>query len=385
MKLSELLKLVVDRNATDLYLIPESPPMMRIDDEIIPIVETPLSQLEIQQVANFMTSEKQKEEFDRTSELNFAYEREETGRFRVNIYRSHSGISIVCRIVKLEIPSIDELLLPPILKELVMEDRGLILITGAVASGKSSTMAAMLDHRNLTRTGHILTVEDPLEFLHRHKQSVISQREVGIDTETYSSALKNVLRQSPDVIVIGEIRDTETMSAALHFVETGHLLLSTLHAVNPHQVLERVINFYPAEFRANILLQLAMNLRAIISQRLIPRADGKGLVVAVGIMRDTPRIKDLISKGDIGAIASTIEERNRDGMCSIDQAIFNLYDQGLIKAEDALRFADSQNNVGLRIRQLDNTRRYQRESDILDQADAETVKGETEKSKSRYY
>ena len=368
MKLSELLNIAVERDATDLYLIPNSPPMFRIDDEIIPVVETPLTELEIQQVSNFMMNDAQREEFEQTAEMNFAYSHEATGRFRVNVYKSHSGISMVCRIVRVDIPTIDELLLPPALKELSVEERGLTLITGAVASGKSSTMAAMLDYRNSIRRGHILTVEDPLEFLHGHKESIVSQREVGIDTDSYSIALKNVLRQSPDVIVIGEIRDTETMSAALHFAETGHLLFSTLHAVNTHQVLERIVNFYPVEFRPNIQLQLSMNLRAIISQRLIPRADGRGQVVAVGIMRDTPRIKDLITKGEIGALAATIEERNREGMCSIDQSIFSLYEQGLIKSEDALRFADSQNNVGLRIRQLENTRKQQQEAERLRQA-----------------
>ncbi|MFC1714304.1 PilT/PilU family type 4a pilus ATPase [Candidatus Poribacteria bacterium] len=368
MKLSELLKTAVDSDAADLFLIPKRPPMMRVNEEMIPIVDTPLTQLEIQQVAEFMMSEKQRAELEQNSELNFAYEREETGRFRVNIFKSHSGVSMVCRIVKMEIPTIDQLLLPPVLRELVLEDRGLVLVTGAVASGKSSTLAALIDHRNNVRTGHILTAEDPLEFLHVHKQSLVSQREIGIDTESYTIALKNMLRQSPDVIMIGEIRDAETMSHALHFAETGHLLLSTLHATNTYQALERIMNFYPIEFRSNILLQLSMNLKAIVSQRLLPRIDGNGLIVAVGVMRDTPRIKDLIAKGEIGPIADTIEERNRDGMRSVDQAIFSLYEQGTITEEDALRYSDSPNNVGLKIRQLENTRRQQQESEKLKQA-----------------
>ncbi len=368
MKLSELLRLTVENDATDLYLIPQSPPMMRIKDQMAPVVEMPLSRNEIEQVADFMTTDKQKAELEQNLELNFAYEREGTGRFRVNIYKSHAGISMVCRIVKLDIPSVDELLLPPILKELVMEERGLILVVGSVGSGKSSTLAAILDHRNTHRTGHILTVEDPLEFLHTHKRSIVSQREVGIDTDSYSTALKSVLRQAPDVIVIGEVRDRESMSSALHFAETGHLLISTLHAVNTYQTLERIVNFYPNEFRQNILLQLSINLKAIISQRLIPKADGTGQIVAVGILRDTPRIKDLIAKEEIGSIASTIEDRNREGMLSIDQAILKLYEQGRITAEDALRYADSPNNVGIKIRRLENTRMQQRDAESLRQA-----------------
>lgn len=368
MKLSELLRLTVENDATDLYLIPQSPPMMRIKDQIVPVVEMPLSRNEIEQVADFMTTDKQKAELEQNLELNFAYEREGTGRFRVNIYKSHAGISMVCRIVKLDIPSVDELLLPPILKELVMEERGLILVVGSVGSGKSSTLAAILDHRNTHRTGHILTVEDPLEFLHTHKRSIVSQREVGIDTDSYSTALKSVLRQAPDVIVIGEVRDRESMSAALHFAETGHLLISTLHAVNTYQTLERIVNFYPNEFRQNILLQLSINLKAIISQRLIPKADGTGQIVAVGILRDTPRIKDLIAKEEIGSIASAIEDRNREGMLSIDQAILKLYEQGRITAEDALRYADSPNNVGIKIRRLENTRMQQQDAESLRQA-----------------
>jgi twitching motility protein PilU len=377
MDMSELLGTAVQKDATDLYLIPESIPIVRVKDEIVPIGDTPLTPSETQQLANSVTDEEQKLEFDEESELNFAYEvasREGISRFRMNLYRSHSGISIVCRIVRSKIPSIEELGLPPVLKDLALEERGLILIVGAVASGKSSTMAALIDHRNAHRPGHILTIEDPLEFLHFHRKSVVSQREVGIDTKSYEAALKNALRQSPDVIAIGEIRDIETMSAAIHFAETGHLLLSTLHATNTHQTLERIINFYPLESRQNILLQLSINLKAIISQRLIPKADGDGQIAAVGILRDTPRIKDLIAKEEIEAIASAIEERNAEGMISIDQAIFNLYEREIITAEDALRFADSPNNLGIKIRRLENTRRQQQEAGRFSQPRVATDK-----------
>jgi twitching motility protein PilU len=367
MKLSELLKIAVDKDATDLYLIPKSPPMMKVGEEMLSVIETPLTSVEIRQVADFMMNDEQRRIFDETLEMNFAYEREGAGRFRVNLYKSHAGISMVCRIVKLQIPTIDELFLPPILKEIALEDRGLILVVGSVGSGKSSTLAAMIGHRNNQRSGHILTVEDPLEFLHSHNRSLVSQREIGIDTDSYSSALKNALRQAPDLIVLGEIRDTEVMSASIHFAETGHLLLSTLHAVNAPQAIERVLNFYPAEFRDNILLELSINIKAIISQRLIPKADGSGQIVAVGVLRDTPRIKDLIAKEDIAAIATALEERNREGMLSIDQAIYNLHEQGHITAEDALRFADSPNNMGIRIRHLENTLKQRQEATRLRQ------------------
>jgi twitching motility protein PilU len=371
MEFGELLAIAVENDASDLYLIPESPLIMRVLDfskeEMIPIGETPLTPSQIQELADSITDDDQKARFEQGAELDFAYERKGVGRFRVNLYRSHLGVSMVCRLVKLKIPTIDELNLPPVLKDLAMEERGLILVVGSVGSGKSSTLAAMLDHRNTHRGGHILTIEDPLEFLHSHKRSLVSQREIGIDTGSYSIALRHVLRQAPDVIVIGEIRDLETMSAAIHFAETGHLLLSTLHSVNTHQALERIINFYPDEFRQNILLQLSLNLKSIISQRLISRADGTGQLPAVGVLRDTPRIKDLIAKEDIGAIASAIEERNTEGMLSIDQAIYNLYEQGLITAEDALRFSDSPNNMGIRIRRLQNTLRMQQETEKLRQ------------------
>ncbi len=367
MKLSELLKIAVDKDATDLYLIPKSPPMMKVADEMVPIIETPLTSVEIRQVADFMMNDEQREIFDETLEMNFAYEREGAGRFRVNLYKSHSGVSMVCRIVKLEIPTIDELLLPPVLRDLVLEDRGLILVVGSVGSGKSSTLAAMINHRNSHRTGHILTVEDPLEFLHKHGRSLMSQREIGIDTDSYSNALKNALRQAPDMIVLGEIRDIEVMSAAIHFAETGHLIISTLHAVNAPQAIERVLNFYPAEFRDNILLELSINIKAIVSQRLIPRSDGSGQIVAVGVLRDTPRIKDLIAKEDIAGIATALEERNREGMLSIDQALFNLHEQGHITAEDALHYADSPNNMGIRIRHLENTLKQRQDANRLKQ------------------
>lgn len=362
MDFNELLKIAIENDASDLYLIPESPIMMRVKKETIPTSEAPLTSAEIQQLADSVIDDDQKANFGQGSEVDVAYEERGVGRFRINLYRGHLGTSMVCRLVRSEIPSLDELGMPPVLKHLAMEERGLILIVGSAGSGKSSTLAALVDHRNTQRTGHVLTIEDPLEFLHTHKQSIVSQREVGIDTKSYITGLRNVLRQGPDVIAIGEIRDLGTMTAAMQFAETGHLLLSTFHAINAPQALERIIHFYPDESRSNVLLQLSINLKAVIAQRLVPKADGTGQVAAVGVLRDTPRIKDLIAKEEIGTISQAMEERNREGMISIDQAIFNLHEQELITAEDATRFADSPNNMGIKIRRLENVRRQQQEA-----------------------
>jgi len=318
---------------------------------MIPIEEK-LSAEVVSQIINSILNDEQRRAFADKPELNLAYQMGDYGRFRVSIYCSKGDMALVARRVQLRIPSISELNLPPFLNELVLERKGLVLIVGAVGSGKSTTLAAMIDYRNSNVSGHIITIEEPLEFLHTHKKSLVSQREIGLDTESYQDALKNALRQAPDVIVIGEIRTPETMSAALYFVETGHLVLSTLHSVNAHQALDRIFSFFPPEAQQAIRLQLSLNLRAIISQRLIPRADGNGRLPAVGIMLNTPRIAELIQRGELESIASTIEIGKQDGMQSLDQAIYDLHKRELIGYDDALKFADSANNVKIMMRGL---------------------------------
>ena len=352
MKLHDLLQATIDMNASDLYLMPGSPATLRVEDRMIPIGEEKLSGEAVGQIIDSILDDEQRQAFAGKLELNLAYQVEDLGRFRINVYCTKGNRAFVARRVQLRIPSISELNLPPIFGELTMERKGLILVVGAVGSGKSTTLAAMIDHRNAHAPGHIITIEDPLEFLHIHKMSLVSQREVGLDTDSYQDALENALRQAPDVIVVGEIRTPETMSAALYFVETGHLALSTLHSVNAHQALDRIFSFFPPEAQQAIRLQLSLNLRAIISQRLVPRADGNGRIPAVGVMVNTPRITELIQQGELESISSTIEMGRQDGMQSLDQAIYDLFERGLVSRDDALGFADSANNVRIMMRGL---------------------------------
>ncbi|MEK7813472.1 MAG: PilT/PilU family type 4a pilus ATPase, partial [Candidatus Desantisbacteria bacterium] len=311
---------------------------------------TRLSPMDVERLAYAVMGDEQQVEFVRTNEMNLAFNYPELGRFRCNIYRQRGTVGIVFRRVKAQIPNVADLDLPPILNELVMDRRGLVLVVGATGSGKSTTLAAMLNHRNETAGGHIITIEDPIEFVHKDKKAIISQREIGIDTEEYSSALKNALRQAPDVILIGEMRDTESVSASIYFAETGHLVLSTLHSTNAFQAIERMLQFYPGEMHPQILMQLSLNLRAIISQRLIPRADGTGRVAAVEIMLVTPRIKDLIKKGEISQLRGAIQSGSKDGLQSFEQALHELYTKNMITLDDAMAAADSANDLRLRIK-----------------------------------
>jgi twitching motility protein PilU len=349
MNIQELFQTMVDHNASDLYLTVGRPSMYRIEGTIKPIGDHDYRPEEIEDLAQSIMNERQRREFAETMEMNMAMTLPNVSRFRVNVYRQRGSVGLVIRLVKAEIESLAELGLPPILGDIAMTKRGLVLVVGATGSGKSTTLAAMVDHRNSIESGHIITIEDPIEFVHRHKKSIVTQRELGFDTHSYQAALKNALRQAPDVILIGEIRDTETMEAAITFAETGHLCLSTLHSNNANQAIERIMNFFPPARHVQIYLQLSLNLRAIISQRLIPSPDGRR-VAAMEILMDTPRIKDLIKKGEVDTIKEGMEQGIQEGCQTFDDALFTLYKERKISFDQAMINADSANNLRLRIK-----------------------------------
>ena len=349
MDLQQYFKIMVDTEASDLYLTVARPPMYRVDGKIRGEGDQRFSPADVENLANSIMNEKQCREFAETLEMNLATSLPGVARFRVNIFQQRGSVGMVIRRIKADVMSVDEMGLPSILKDIVMTKRGLVLVVGATGSGKSTSLAAMIDHRNSHEAGHIITIEDPIEFVHRHKQSIVTQREVGFDTHTFQAALKNTLRQAPDVILIGEIRDTETMAAALTFAETGHLCLGTLHSNNANQAIERIMNFFPMERHAQIYMQLSLNLRSIVSQRLIPSVDGKR-VVALEVLMDTPRIKDLIKKADVDVLKEAMEQGIQEGCQTFDQALFSLYKDGKISLEQALINADSANNLRLKIK-----------------------------------
>jgi len=349
MEFNEYLKTMVDEDASDVYLTVAKPPMYRIDGNVRPIGEVNFSAADLEKLAAGIMNERQRKEFAETMEMNLALALPQVARFRVNIFQQRGTVSMVIRRIKADPMTLAELGLPPVISDIAMSKRGLALIVGATGSGKTTTLAAMIDHRNSSEGGHIITIEDPIEFVHRHKQSIVSQREVGFDTLSFQAALKNTLRQAPDVILIGEIRDTETMEAAISFAETGHLCLATLHSNNANQAIERIMNFFPVERHAQIYLQLSLNLRAIISQRLIPSLDEKR-VVAMEILLDTPRIKDLIKKGEVDVLKDAMEQGVQEGCQTFDMALFALYVDGRISLEQALVNADSANNLRLKIK-----------------------------------
>jgi twitching motility protein PilU len=349
MTVKELLGLMAQSNSSDLYLTVDSPPMFKTEGIIKPYGNSSLNAHQVEEIANSLMNERQKAIFAETFEMNLALYYPDIGRFRVNIYRQKNYVGLVFRMIKMEIETLDDLGMPEILKDISMTKRGLVLLVGGTGTGKSTTMAAMVDERNRTTTGHIITVEDPVEFIHHHKKCIISQREIGMDTLNYSNALKNTMRQAPDIIQIGEIRDAETMEAAVAFAETGHLCISTLHANNANQAIERIMNFFPHEKHNQMYFQLSLNMRAFISQRLIPTVDNKR-VAAIEVLLDTPRVKDLIMKKSIDVLKETMAAGNEEGMQTFDQGIFKLYKEGTITYENAMAYSDSANDLRLKIK-----------------------------------
>ena len=345
-----LLRKMVERNGSDLFLTKGFPPAIKVDGTIHKATDTPLSADQSAMMVRAIMNDKQIKEFDATKECNFAIAPQGIGRFRVSAFIQQGYVGAVLRTITTEIPTLGELDLPPILKDIVMNNRGICIVVGGTGSGKSTTLAAMIGHRNENSRGHIVSIEDPVEYVHPHKGCVITQREVGVDTETWHAALKNTLRQAPDVILIGEIRDRDTMEYAIQFAETGHLCLATLHANSANQALDRIINFFPEERRQQLLMDLSLNTRAFVSQRLIPREGGIGRIAAMEIMLNTPLIADLIFKGDVGEIKEIMAKSTRLGMQTFDQALFYLYEDGVISYEEAMRNADSKNELRLRVK-----------------------------------
>jgi twitching motility protein PilU len=346
--IEELLELMIEKDASDIYLSAGIPPTFRVEGKTEPISGDVLKPEDTKEIAFSLMSEKQKALFLEEKEMNLALA-PTIGRFRVNIFYQMSCIGLVIRQLKIPIQSFKDLGLPSILGDISMTTRGLVLVVGATGSGKSTTLAAMIDHRNSNSPGHIITIEDPVEFVHQHKRSIITHREVGLDTHSFGDGLKSALRQAPDVIMIGEVRDSNTMEAAITFAETGHLCLATLHANNANQSIERIITFFPADRQEQIYLLLSLNLRSIISQRLIPTVDDKR-IAAVEILMDTPRIKDLILKKEIGLLKEAMKKGEQEGMQTFDQAIYDFYMQGKINYETAIAYADSANDLRLRIK-----------------------------------
>jgi twitching motility protein PilU len=346
----DLLRLMLQKNGSDLFITTNFPPAIKIDGKIVPQSNQLLTHTHTSELARVIMSDRQAQEFEATKECNFAISPPGIGRFRANAFIQQGQVGLVLRTIPQKIPSFDELGLPPVLKDISMSKRGLVIFVGGTGTGKTTSLAAMVDFRNEKSFGHIITVEDPIEFVHTHKNCIVTQREVGIDTDSWEPALKNTLRQAPDVILMGEIRDRETMNYAIAFAETGHLCLATLHANSANQAIDRIINFFPEERRHQLLMDLSLNLRALISQRLLPMCDRKGRVPAVEVMLNSPLISDLIFKGEIPGIKEVMKRSSELGMQTFDQSLFDLYEKGVITYEDALRNADSMNDLRLQIK-----------------------------------
>lgn len=362
MEFQDYLRVLSSKDGSDLYLSTGAPPCAKFEGVLKPLDRNPLKPGDVAAIAHDIMDEEQREEFEHELEMNLAISIPQVGRFRVNIFKQRNEVSIVARNIKIDIPKFEDLRLPIILKEIITAKRGLILFVGGTGSGKSTSLAALIDHRNASSGGHIITIEDPVEYVHKHKKCIVNQREVGVDTRNWHNALKNTLRQAPDVILIGEIRDRETMEHALAFAETGHLAISTLHANNANQALDRIINFFPEERKAQLQMDLAMNLRAFVSQRLIPTVDGKRCA-AVEILLGTKTIEEIVLRGEFERIKEIMEKSENLGMQTFDGALFKLYREGRISLDEALKNADSENNLRLRIKLADNSKEPEPETD----------------------
>ncbi|WP_396269636.1 PilT/PilU family type 4a pilus ATPase [Ideonella sp.] len=347
---SDLLRLLVTRNGSDLFLTADFPPAIKVDGKVTKVSPQPLSGAHTVALARALMNDRQAADFERTKECNFAISPQGIGRFRVSAFMQQGHVGLVLRTIPSQLPTIDDLGLPKILKDVAMTKRGLVIIVGATGSGKSTSLAAMVDWRNENAFDHIITVEDPVEFVHPHKNCVVTQREIGVDTDDWQIALKNSLRQAPDVILMGEIRDRETMELAINFAETGHLCMATLHANSANQALDRIINFFPDDRRAQMLMDLSLNLKGMISQRLLPRQEGKGRIAAVEIMLNTPLMSDLVFKGEVSEIKDLMKRSREQGMQTFDQSLFDLYEAHAVAYEDVLRNADSVNDLRLNIK-----------------------------------
>ena len=362
----DLLKALVERDGSDLFITVGFPPAMKIHGKVTPVSKTKLTPENAKSLCQAIMNDKQLKEFEATKECNFAVAPEGIGRFRANAYIQQGYNGLVLRVIETDVPNIDKLKLPEVLKDVVMTKNGLVIMVGGTGSGKSTSLAAMIDYRNDNTYGHIITIEDPIEYVHPHKKCIIMQREVGVDTDDWEIALKNTLRQAPDVILLGEIRDRETMEFAIAFAETGHLAMATLHANSANQALDRIINFFPEERKSQLLMDLSLNLKSVISQRLLKTPDGKGRVAAIEILLNSPLISDLILKGDVHEIKTIMSKSNELGMKTFDQALFDLYEADKISYDDALRSADSMNELRLRIKLEGKAAKGKDQKDDLD-------------------
>lgn len=348
--INDLLRSMLDRDGSDLFITAAAPPSIKVDGKLSPLTNQPLTPSHTQMLVRAIMNDRQLREFEKTMECQFAISVPGMSRFRVSAFTQRGSYGMVLRTINTTIPNFEDLNLPPVMPDISMTTRGLVIFVGGTGSGKSTSLAAMVGYRNKNSHGHIVTIEDPIEYMHPHENCVVTQREVGVDTESYEIALKNTLRQAPDVILLGEIRDRETMDYAVAFAETGHLCLSTLHANSTNQALDRIINFFPEERRQQLLMDLSLNLKAIISQRLIPLAEGEGRVPAMEVLINSPLMADLIYKGNVGEMKELIKQSTEQGMQTFDQSLFDLFEMGLINYQDTLRNADSVNDLRLRIK-----------------------------------